>query len=516
MNYHTSKTAKSVKNGLVAMLFFVITIFIQFFSRKIFINGLGTDILGLNSTLANMLEFLNLAELGVGTAIGFSLFKPLSSNDYKSTNEIITFQGLLYRKIAYIILVCAITLSCFFPLIFENSGLPIWYAYASFYTMLFSAIVGYFFNYRQVILSASQQEYRIIYSYRLTQLIKVVLQMIAVYYSNFGYLWWLILEVVFVIISSIALHFTTQKAFPYLKNSSLTYKELSLKYSELRSKIKQLFFHKIGSFALYQSSPLIIYAFISLNEVTLYMNYMLISAGIVQLFNAMYNGVSAGVGNVVAQGNRDYSKTIFNEIFSLRFVSSWIVFVTFFMIAGSFVTSWIGAKYILPMSTTILIGISLFLNLIRYTVDIFIQANGVYGDIYAPIAEAIINLTLSILLGYIWGLNGILLGIIISQIVIVILWKPYYLLSKYTLIKFHRYLLKLLSHFSVAIICTIPSLIIYHLIEIHVDTTGFISFVLLTLSISVCLTIFNGLGFYITFSSFKNALHRLKSIRSIK
>ena len=118
MNYSTSKTAQSIKNGMVAMLFFVITIIIQFYSRKIFIDGLGPDILGLNSTLTNILEFINLAELGIGTAIGFSLFKPLSANDYKSTDEIITFQGLLYNRIAGIILIIDIGLSCFFTLIF--------------------------------------------------------------------------------------------------------------------------------------------------------------------------------------------------------------------------------------------------------------------------------------------------------------------------------------------------------------------------------------------------------------
>ena len=516
MDYSASKTSKSVKNGLVAMSFFVITIFIQFYSRKIFLVGLGADILGLNSTLVNMLEFLNLAELGVGTAIGFSLFKPLSLNDYQSVNKIVTFQGLLYRRIAIVILVCAIVLSIFFPLIFEKSGLPLWYAYASFYTMLFSSMIGYFFNFRQVILSSSQQEYRIVYSYRLTQLIKIIFQMTAVYYSNFGYIWWVILEAVFVVISAVALHYVTQKAFPYLKTGVLSYKELSLKYGKLRTKIKQLFFHKIGSFALYQSSPLIIYAFISLNEVTLYMNYMLISAGILQLFNAIYNGVGAGVGNVVAQGDLIHSKAIFNEIFSLRFVSSWIVFITFFMTAGTFVTFWIGSDYILPMSTTIMIGIILFLNLIRYTVDVFIQANGIYGDIYAPISEAIINLTLSITLGYLLGLNGILSGIIISQIVVVILWKPYYLLSKYPLFKFHQYLLKLLSNLFVTIICSIPSFIIYHLIDIHLDTVGITRFIILAIILFISLLFFNGLGFYIINNSFRNALTRLKSIRSLR
>ncbi|MDE5573295.1 MAG: hypothetical protein K2I94_06030, partial [Muribaculaceae bacterium] len=177
---------------------------------------------------------------------------------------------------------------------------------------------------------------------------------------------------------------------------------------------------------------------------------------------------------------------------------------------------WIGAYYILTMNTTILIGIILFLNLIRYTVDTYIQANGIYGDIYAPISEAVINLTLSISLGYLMGLNGILTGIIISQIAIVILWKPYYLLSKFPIFKFRRYILKLLSHFLMSIICTIPSLILYQLIDSHLYTTEFYRFITLTIILFTSLIVSNGLGFYITGSPFKNALFRLKSIRSLK
>ena len=92
MEQSESRTAKSVRNGMVAIVFFAINLILQFFSRKIFLIGLGNEILGLNSTLANMLEFLNLAELGIGTAIGFSLFEPLHRNDRATINEIITLQ----------------------------------------------------------------------------------------------------------------------------------------------------------------------------------------------------------------------------------------------------------------------------------------------------------------------------------------------------------------------------------------------------------------------------------------
>ena len=147
----TSRTAKSLKNSVIAMGFYLINLGLQFFSRKIFLEYLGTEILGLNTTAMNLLQFLNLAELGISSAVGFTLYKPLHDNDKTTVNEIVTLQGHLYRRIAYLIIVGAAILMCFFPLIFKKISLPLWYAYGSFGVLLFSALLGYFFNYRQIV-----------------------------------------------------------------------------------------------------------------------------------------------------------------------------------------------------------------------------------------------------------------------------------------------------------------------------------------------------------------------------
>lgn len=239
------------------MMFYVVNLVLQFFSRKIFLEYLGTEILGLNTTALNLLQFLNLAELGISAAVGFTLYKPLNENDQFTINEVITLQGHLYRRIAFLIIGGAVILMLFFPWFFRKITLPLWYAYASFGVLLFSSLLGYFFNYKQIILSASQQDYKIQYSFRSINLIKILVQMLAVYYLDHGYIWWLILEVIFSIIASISLHYTTKRAFPKLEDTRQSLDELKKKYPEIVIKIKQLFFHKIGSFALTQSSPII-------------------------------------------------------------------------------------------------------------------------------------------------------------------------------------------------------------------------------------------------------------------
>ena len=425
-----SRTTKSLKNSVIAMIFYVVNLVLQFFSRKLFLEYLGTEILGLNTTAMNLLQFLNLAELGISSAVGFTLYKPIYDDNRQMINEIVTLQGHLYRRIAWIIIGGAIILMCFFPWIFSKMDLPLWYAYASFGILLFSALLGYFVNYRQIVLSASQQDYKIQYSYKSIMIVKVACQMLAVYRLPHGYVWWLILEGSFAAIASWTLHRMTLATFPFLNTVNDSFRTLRVRYPEFTTKIKQLFFHKIGGFALTQSSPIIIYAYASLNVVTLYGNYILITTGIQGLVSAIFNSMSAGVGNLVAEGNRQSILKVFDELFCIRFLIAATLCYCVYTLTPSFISLWIGSQFILPDSTLILVDIVLFISLVRLTVDNFINAYGLFSDIWAPIAEAVLNIGCSILLGYYYNLNGIIAGVILSQVIIIIMWKPYFLFTK--------------------------------------------------------------------------------------
>ena len=134
-------------------------------------------------------------------------------------------------------------------------------------------------NYKQIVLSADQQEYRIQYTYKASMLAKLLCQILAIRYLPNGYVWWLVLEVVFAVVASVALNRVIARTYPYLETDMDRGKELAKKYPDILTKVKQLFFHKIGGFALSQTSPIIIYAYTTLTVVALYGNYMLIIMG---------------------------------------------------------------------------------------------------------------------------------------------------------------------------------------------------------------------------------------------
>lgn len=119
--------------------------------------------------------------------------------------------------------------------------LPLWYAYASFGALLVSALLSYFVNYKQIVLSADQKEYRIQYSYKASMLAKTLCQIVAIKYFDDGYVWWLALEVGFAVVASAALNAVIRRTYPYLRTDLSAGKALSRKYPDVITKIKQLF-----------------------------------------------------------------------------------------------------------------------------------------------------------------------------------------------------------------------------------------------------------------------------------
>ena len=252
------------------------SVFVLFFTRGILLENLGTEFIGLTGTLQSLLGFLNLAELGVGTAIGYVLYKPIFDDDKAKINEIISVFGYLYRCIGLVILGAGIILSAFLPWIFPDTTFSWGVIYFGFYAFLASSMLGYFVNYRQTLLSADQRNYEVTGYYQVVVNIKTVTQaLLAIYITSFQL--FIALEIVFGVIYSIILTNRINTVYPWLRSDIKLGKQLFKKYPEIGKYIKQLFVHKIGAFVQYQISPFLVYSYVSLPMVALYSNYTLLT-----------------------------------------------------------------------------------------------------------------------------------------------------------------------------------------------------------------------------------------------
>ena len=179
---YESRVKKSLLNARVNLVFYFLSLAVAFFSRKIFLDTLSADFLGLTGTLNNLLGFLNLAELGINSAIGYVLYKPIFEHNTDKINEIISIFGYIYRWIGFIILGTGCILACFLPLIFPNNIFNLHIIYFAYFSYLTSSLIGYFANYKQTLLGADQKNYVVTAYFQSAMLLKTLFQIGVAYY----------------------------------------------------------------------------------------------------------------------------------------------------------------------------------------------------------------------------------------------------------------------------------------------------------------------------------------------
>lgn len=421
-----SRIKKSLLNARVNFVFYFITLIISFFSRRVFLNTLGVDFIGLNGTLDNILGMLSLAELGIGASISFHLYKPIREEKYEQICDLISLFGWLYRIIGSIIFSAAIVVSLFFPVLFSNVSIDIYLIYFCFYCLLGSSLIGYFINYRQILLSADQRGYVVAVYLQGAAVVKTLLQMyLCSVYLN--YYLWAGIEFGFSIIACLLLNWKIKATYPWLNSKPKLGKALYKKYPTVIRSVKQIFVHRIKDFILTQSDQILIFAFVSLKYVAYYGNYTLLIMKITVLFRSVMGSADAGIGNLVAENNKEKSLNVFWELIAMRYWIAGIIILILYFTIPPFIALWLGEEYLLSETILFLICVNLYISMTRTVVDAFNHSHGLYADVWSAWAEGLINLTVTFIVASQFGLIGILIGKIASLLPIVVIWKPLYL-----------------------------------------------------------------------------------------
>ncbi|WP_455671780.1 lipopolysaccharide biosynthesis protein [Phocaeicola sp.] len=419
---------KSLLNARVNLVFYFLSLFFAFFSRKIFLNCLGADFIGLTGTLGNILGYLNLAEFGVGGAISFFLFKPIQMQDRDKINEILSVFGYLYRRIGQVILGVGIMVSLFFPLIFGRTEIGFGIIYFAFFSFLGSSLIGYFINYRQLLLTADQKNYVVAIYFQSANIVRIVLQIFLAYTYHNLYAW-VAIEFLFAVIGCVILNWKINKEYPWLHTNIAQGKVLLQKYPDILKNTKLVFIHKLKDFLLSRSDEIMVFAFVSLKMVAFYGNYTMIVSKLSLLFTSILDGVHSGVGNLVAEGDKKNMMKVFWELMAIRhFIAGFMVFSIFFLMEP-FITLWLGQEYVMDRWILLLMLVYLYISQSRGVIDMFNHAHGLYADTWSAWTELVLNVSITVVFGLKYGISGILLGKIVSTFFIIVLWKPYYLFN---------------------------------------------------------------------------------------
>lgn len=420
-----SRVKKTIINARVNLIFYSISLFLSFYSRKIFLTSLGAAFLGLTATISNILGFINLSELGIGTAITYLLFKPLERNDSEEINQIFSFLRYYYKKIGIYVLSIGVLASLFLPLFFEKSEFDLTVIYIVFYSYLFNLFTDYFFNYKQLLFVADQKNYyKTIYAGSIN-IVKIILQIICLIYFDEKIYYYLALDVGFNILRIIVLRIKVQQKYTWLNPSKIDKSDLNLPIAaELRKNTKQIFSHQFAGYILDQTDQILIYFFTSLSMVAYYANYTLLIGRAISFIDQLLNGSLASVGNLIASENSKKIKLVFDEFLALRYFLSGIIIFGCYNSVSPFIELWLGKEYLLNQEIFFLMLINWYIMMVRQPIDSFLYGYGIFHDTWASWTEALLNLIISVIAGYYFGIQGILAGTLISLFLIVVIWKP--------------------------------------------------------------------------------------------
>lgn len=469
-----SRVKKSALNAKVNVLFYCITLILSFFSRKVFLDSLGADFVGLTGTLQNLLGFLNLAELGIGASIGYVLYKPIFEKNYEKLNEVISVFGYLYRNVGLVILGAGLLLACFLPFIFGDTIFDYGVIYFAYFSFLTSSLIGYFINYRQTLLGADQKNYVITAYFQSITVAKTLFQMALAYYTGNYYLW-ILIELAFGIIYSFVLNWKINAVYPWLKSNIAEGKKKYPENKIIITKARQMFVHVLAGVGRSQLLPILVYAFTSLKIVAYYGNYMLFITKINQFVNNFLGSTTAGIGNLIAEGDRERIQHVFWELSSLRFMIAAFLTYALYHFIDPFICIWLGNEYLLEKSVLVIICCNFFISQFRGANDQFIYGYGLFQDTWAPIVTLLITVGVALIGGYSWGLPGVLLGDIASSITIICIWKPYFLYKKGFELPVYLYWINIFKYLAVFIVVWILAGFIVTALNMQNPSTGYVS-----------------------------------------
>lgn len=427
-----SRISYSVKNVKVSLVFYMLVLLLNFFSRRVFLETLGNELVGLSETVMGYIGFLNLAEMGISVAIANVLYAPLFRGDREQVTELVSLLGWLFRLVGILIGVLGLIFAAFIPWIFAKDiagGLDPGLIYAAYFTFLTTTLLSYLVNYKQNLLMADQKGYAVTKVLNLCLILKVLLQMALLKWAGAGYLTWLALEVLFGVVFAVWLEAVVRRIYPWLRSSAVRGRGLVKQYREVFAGVRRIFAHRIAGFLLVQSDKLIISQLLSLSMVTFYTNYSTIINRVTTFITGTLQNSYAGVGNLVAEGDSKKIRLVFWQFNAMYFWMAGILAFAFYELIDPFIVLWLPAERYEIFSRPVVLMLvgTLFIGIVRQTVQYFLNAYGLYHDVWAAWTEAGLNVVISIWACVHYGVAGVIAGTLVSTGLIVILWRPIFL-----------------------------------------------------------------------------------------
>lgn len=408
-------TIKNIVFGYIGNLSSTV---LGFILRTVFIQKLDETLLGVNGLYTGVLSLLSMAELGIGTALNFSLYAPVAQKNYDRIKSYMQFYKKAYRIIGLIVAVLGIALIPFLKFFIKDPGnygireLTLYYL-----IFLFNTVSTYFVSYKYSLVNAEQKNYIQTNILTITKLATTILQLIVLVVTS-NFLLYLLTAAAVELLQKIWANNYLNKRYPYLLDKDV----IPLGKEETKDiwdKTKALLCLKIGDIARLQTDSIIISSFIQVAIVGIVDNYNMVINSVQNFVLVIFNSAISSFGNLIATESKQKQYELF-KIY--RFVANWIYGLSaigfYVLLTPLVVDLWLGEKWLLSANIVALIVIDYYFKGDRVVMMNFRTAAGVFEqDKFLPLIQGGVNLVISIVLVQRIGLIGVYVGTVVSGLI---------------------------------------------------------------------------------------------------
>ncbi len=485
--YYNAKSRKSgafmaSASGIIQQL---VQILGSFAYRTFFLMILSKEYLGINGLFSNVLQLFSMAELGIGTAIQYNLYKAFAEKNSKNITALINFYKKVYLIIALIVFSLGL---CFYPFItsiVNVSEIPQDVSLAKVYFLfVINSVASYLFVYKQSLLMADGRVHYVSFFSSGLFIVGSIVKIVVLYISRD-------FETVLAadILTTISLNFLfsfyiTKKYKNFFKGKNKIEKS---EKNQIYKNTTGLLCHKIGTILVTSTDNVVISKFVSLIAVGIYSNYSMIVSAVTGFVLKIMSSLVPTITNYAITESKEDSYTMLKRILYVNMCITSFSTICLYTLLNPFIKVWLDESFLLSQGVVALICLQHYLQTSRMTVNNFIYSYELFSlDKIRPLIESIVNLIVSIVLAIKFGVIGVLIGTCFSGIITYFWREPYLLFKKSLKRSSAEYWLTQLKWFMLTVVmCALLTLLFEFL------PTGFVGLVikLVLAAVSACVVI---------------------------
>lgn len=440
------KKAEDIKVNIIqGLCFTIVTGILSFLVNKVFSDYLGQESLGILRLFSQLIAYMSLAELGLAAAAQSLLYQHFKLNDKLAISNVVFTLRYFYSRISIAVLAIGLTLNFLLPFIIGEAGSVVYICWTLYVTSLSIS----YFSARYVIVMTSDQRFGLVQVIRNTcKIVLSVVQVISlIFYQSFT------LFVFLVIVSSVIELYLIRKY--YFRLYRKTYESGNEKVKTVIDKTKQLFIHNFAGVLVFNTDYIIIARFVDLSTIAIYSSYLLVLRFIELVVTNITNVIRPKLGSIFVNSTRKERLALFykSHIFVVYIATNFVFILN--NVLRDFVIIWLDESYMISDLTLSLILFNFYCFIIRKPIDLFKEVSGYFKDVHLPIIEGLINLIFSLFLVQIYGLNGVIMGTAISNLVVILILKPYVVFNYVFNSSFLNYIILLCKSTMMSFFCLV-------------------------------------------------------------